>query len=99
MSTKPKHTPGEWSFDLKDSDHELIVSGDKLIAEVIAGACTEEEFNANCYLIRTAPEMLHALMYQEMADADPEAARRKGYYDRARELRKAAIAKATGGAS
>ena len=35
---------------------------------------------------------LEALESQEMADADPEASRRKGYYDRARELRRAVLA-------
>jgi hypothetical protein len=29
-----------------------------------------------------------------MADADPEASRRKGYYDRAREMRRAVLVKA-----
>lgn len=43
-----------------------------------------------------ATDMLAALIAQEMADADPAAARRKGYFDRARNLRKAAIAKARG---
>jgi hypothetical protein len=40
--------------------------------------------------------MLAALEAQEMAEHDPEAARRKGYFDHARNLRKAAIAKARG---
>ena len=37
-----------------------------------------------------------ALCAQEMAEFDPEAARRKGYFDNARELRKSALAKARG---
>jgi hypothetical protein len=41
-----------------------------------------------------APDLLAALEAQEMAEADPEASLRKGYFDRARELRKAALAKA-----
>lgn len=74
--------------------------------EHIAGISIEET-KANADLIASAPEtaaerdrlkesnaaMLEALKYQEMADADPEAARRKGYYDEARKLRKAALAK------
>jgi hypothetical protein len=47
-------------------------------------------------LYDTAPDMLAALEQQEMADADPATARRKGYYDLARSMRKAAIAKAGG---
>ena len=39
-------------------------------------------------------ELAEALDAQAMADADPEASRRKGYYDRAREMRLAALAKA-----
>lgn len=42
------------------------------------------------------PKLLEALQYQEMAHADPQAARRKGYYDEATRLRRAAIAEATG---
>jgi hypothetical protein len=39
-------------------------------------------------------ELLEALEAQEMAECDPQASRRKGYFDHARELRKAAIANA-----
>jgi hypothetical protein len=39
-------------------------------------------------------ELLEALEAQDMAEWDAEASRRKGYFDRARELRRAAIAKA-----
>ncbi len=47
-------------------------------------------------LISAAPDMLEALKAQEMADYDPEASRRKGYFERARQLRKAALAKVEG---
>jgi len=43
-----------------------------------------------------APEMLASLEAQDMAECDPAAARRKGYFDSARLLRKAAIAEARG---
>jgi hypothetical protein len=56
-------------------------------------------FDAEACLREAAPELLEALEAQEMAEWDPEAARRKGYFDRARELRRAAIAKAKGGAA
>jgi hypothetical protein len=42
-------------------------------------------------------ELLEALQAQQMAEYDPEASRRKGYFDRARELRCAALAKAASG--
>ena len=38
-----------------------------------------------------APDLLEALEAQAMADADPEASTRKGYYEQARELRHAAL--------
>ena len=44
--------------------------------------------------IGAAEEMFDALAAQEMAEYDPEAARRKGYFDRARALREAALKKA-----
>lgn len=47
-------------------------------------------------LCEAAAAMLEALEAQEMTEHDPEAARRKGYFDRARDLRKAALAKARG---
>jgi hypothetical protein len=45
-------------------------------------------------LAAAAQDMLEALQWQEMAEADPDAARRKGYFERARELRRSALAKA-----
>jgi hypothetical protein len=39
-------------------------------------------------------ELAEALEAQAMADADPEASRRKGYFDRARDMRRAALTKA-----
>ena len=44
--------------------------------------------------IDAAEAMFEALEAQEMAEFDPEAARRKGYFDRARALREAALKKA-----
>lgn len=46
------------------------------------------------HLLRSAPALLEALQWQAMADADPAAALCRGYFDRARELRRAALAKA-----
>ena len=45
-------------------------------------------------LRKAAPAMLEALEAQELAEWDAEASRRKGYFDRARELRRAALAAA-----
>jgi hypothetical protein len=44
--------------------------------------------------IAAPPRLLEALDMQEMAEADPEVGRRKGYFDYARDLRRASIAKA-----
>jgi hypothetical protein len=52
--------------------------------------------DADQRLCDAAVAMLTALVAQDMAEADPEAARRKGYFERARQLRKEAIAKARG---
>lgn len=46
--------------------------------------------------IDAAEAMFDALEAQEMAEYDPEASRRKGYFDRARELRQTALAQARG---
>lgn len=50
-------------------------------------------------LFAAAELLLEALEAQEFAECDREAGIRKGYFDHARELRKAAIAAAKGGAS
>jgi hypothetical protein len=47
-------------------------------------------------LYAAAEAMFEALEAQGMAEFDPDAARRKGYFDRARELRTAALRKARG---
>jgi|SRR5579875_1254680 hypothetical protein len=70
-----------------DNEHYIAETNENLPAN-------EQECHAR--LISAALELLEALKYQEFADADPEAARRKGYYDEARRLRRAAIAKAEG---
>jgi hypothetical protein len=46
--------------------------------------------------IDAAEAMFDALEAQEMAEFDPQASRRKGYFDRARALRQAALGKARG---
>jgi hypothetical protein len=47
--------------------------------------------------MHAGPQLLEALEWQEMAEYDPDASRRKGYFDRAREHRRAAIALAKNG--
>jgi hypothetical protein len=96
MTNTARHTPGPWVPGIKDGNVEPVVSGGVSIAEMIPTDCTEEEFEANCSLVYAAPLMLEALEAQEWAEYDPEASRRKGYFDRARALRKAALATARG---
>jgi hypothetical protein len=63
--------------------------------------CSDEEHGdvvaychpVNAPVIAASTELLAALEMQEMAEADPEASRRKGYFDTAREMRRAAIKK------
>jgi hypothetical protein len=45
-------------------------------------------------IINASADMLEALEAQQMAEYDAEASRRKGYFERAREMREAALAKA-----
>ena len=81
------HTKDTWCFGIKSGDNELIVAGGVPIALVIPDHCTAREFQGNCDLIVNAPLLFKALEAWAFADADPAAARDKGYYDRAREQR------------
>jgi hypothetical protein len=96
MTNTARHTPGPWLPGIKDGDVEPVIAGGVRIAEMIPTDCTEEEFAANCALVYAATLMLEALEAQKWAEYDPEASRRKGYFGRARALRKAALAKARG---
>jgi hypothetical protein len=81
------HTKEPWSFGIKDGDNEIIVAGGDAIAEVFAADREIEEFQANCDLMVNAPLLFRTLEAWAFADADPAAARDKGYYDQAREQR------------
>jgi hypothetical protein len=81
------YTKDTWCFGIKDSDNEITVADGVPVAEVISTDCTPEEFQGNCELIVRAPLLYKALEAWAFADADPECARRKGYYDNAREQR------------
>lgn len=59
---------------------------------------TQGPLKANARLIKAAPDLLAALCYCDMALADLEAAKRKGYVAHAIKLIRAALAKAQGGA-
>lgn len=88
----------------KDADFvEHFMVGPDLEAIVVRDVNTGDEelthLEPDVQVRLAAPDMLEALNYQEMADADPDASRRKGYYEYARELRRKAIGKAKGGAS
>jgi hypothetical protein len=58
-----------------------------------------EEQEAQAALAAAAPDLLAALEMQQMAEYDREASLRKGYFDEAKCMRDAAIAKAKGGAA
>jgi hypothetical protein len=85
------HTKETWYFGIKSADSELIVAGGVPIALVIPDHCTPREFQANCDLIVNTPRLFEALESWAFADADPKAARFKGYYNRAREQRDALL--------
>jgi hypothetical protein len=82
-----KHTKDMWCRGIKSGDSELITAGGVPIALVIPDHCDAQEFQANCDLIVKAPLLVKALEAWAYADADPAAARYKGYYNRAREQR------------
>jgi len=96
--TATKHTQGPWQvFQKWPGYHGIeIRSGDISIADLRVNGHNAVHGEANARLIAAAPEMLEALQAQEMADYDPEASERKGYFERAKQLRKAALAKAEG---
>ncbi len=79
-----------------------IVSIEDPDDDVIAEAIPLDDFvlhNADAGMrlkLDAAEAMFDALCAQEMAEFDPEASHRKGYFDNALELRKNALAKARG---
>jgi hypothetical protein len=94
MTSITKHTPGPW-----EANGSTVVANKASFRALfdckpLRMTLSAEECAANARLIAAAPELLEALQYQEMADADPEASRRKGYFEEARRLRRNAIAKA-----
>lgn len=110
MTQATKHTPGPWRYNRDESGLNgytvnALMPGHEDEYETLAEIAVSEDMtltqeeaegmaDANARLIAAAPELLEALEWQDMADADPAASRRKGYFDRARELRRAALAKA-----
>jgi hypothetical protein len=97
-----RHTPGPWDYDMDyivapdpDGRHPDIYVAEIAHSDDEGRIASPQQQDANRRLIAAAPELLEALEAQEMAEWDPEASRSKGYFDRARELRRAAIAKAT----
>src|SRR5262249_30728064 len=86
VSAERKQTTGRFIVRDRENNYLFEVEGEAN-AEFIVNAC-------NSHLA-----MLTALEWQAMAEADPQASRRKGYFDRAREARKSAIAKTKGGAA
>jgi hypothetical protein len=88
-------SPRELWFDPYDS----IMPVNKIVVSDPDGEEVADWLDDDLHLRLAAYDMLAALEAQEMAEADPEAGRRKGYFDHAREMRKAAITKAKGGAA
>lgn len=88
----PCNTP--WSVQ-SEFETTIVDSMDNELAQIFAPGTQEQVEIAR--IMAAGPEMLEALRYQETADADPAASRRKGYYEEATRLRRIAIAKATPG--
>lgn len=106
LKARKLETDGFTSFDpdWSASVCRRIVSIEEPDGTVIAHDIALDEYHlrnggdADRHLCEAASDMLAALEAQEMAEYDPEAARRKGYFDHACKLRKAALAKARGSA-
>ena len=76
---------------IEDPDGHVVAQDIPLDNFVLHNADTDKRLKLDA-----AEAMFEALCAQEMAEFDPEAARRKGYFDHARDLRKSALAKARG---
>jgi hypothetical protein len=102
------HTPRPWHAEPLQWDHGASIAICSKRQGVLAiipplndaddavNAQRDPHDVANGELMAAAPAMLEALEAQEMAEWDAEASRRKGYFDRARELRRAALAAVRG---
>ncbi len=76
---------------IQDHEGNIVAEAISLDNYVLHNADTEKRLKLDA-----AEAMFEALCAQEMAEYDPEASRRKGYFDNARELRTVALAKARG---
>jgi len=103
-SATTQHTQGPWeAFEIldgiaiRDSRNATVACCD-YSTEGDATELPEAETEANARLIKAAPELLAALRYCDMALADLEAAKCKGYIAHAIKLTRAALGKVKGGA-
>jgi hypothetical protein len=76
---------------IEDPDGHVVAQDIPLDNFVLHDADTDKRLRLDA-----AEAMFEALCAQEMAEFDPEASSRKGYFDNALELRKDALAKARG---
>lgn len=97
---KVGHTAGPWQTVILDGDTYIQMgdgsrpnSGQALLARVQRQG---EEQKANALLIASAPELLEACKWYQMACEDVDAGQSKGYFQKAMELGRVAIAKAEG---
>lgn len=102
--TRTPHTQGPWeAFEIldgiaiRDCRNATIACCD-YSTEGDEPELSEAETEANARLIKAAPELLVALRQCDMALADLETARRKGYIAHAIRMTRAALGKAEGGA-
>jgi hypothetical protein len=94
MTKAAQHTSGPWVFiPAPNSDPRTrfaIRSADGIVVAIASPLPNSPDFperEANAHILAAAPDLLKTLEAWAFADADPEAARRKGYYDRCREQR------------
>jgi hypothetical protein len=109
--TAPEHTPEPWFVQPSDNPGGLLIKPipGQVVAQCDQVPAMEANARRICAAVNSCEgistesleqsvvrELLEALEAQEMAEWDPEASRRKGYFDRARELRRAALAATRG---
>jgi hypothetical protein len=101
-SAETKHTPGPWAVADEHPDGVLdrsIVADGYYVATVHDTSFAGDCWDADAHLIAAAPDMLEALLAAEEARQEGILNMSVEAVERVHTLRRAAIAKATGGAN
>lgn len=101
--TTAAHTPGPWIYEYSpytsQDDTEILafeVHGEEKVCDTNENRPLEEQ-EANAQLIAAAPELFDALSYFFNIMHDYPSSVRKGYVTHAKDMARAALARAKGG--